>query len=324
MIQTCTGGRKMKSPLLLAFAFLLVTTGLLGQALPAGEAGALEQIGKSPRHSEWVTVDAGGGDKVNLWVVYPERKDKASVVLVVHEIFGLNDWARGVADSLAAAGFIAVAPDFLSGKGPDGKGSAAMTVDQARALNSALSPDEVFRRLDVAAKYATALPAARHEYGVVGFCWGGAISFGYATRQPALKASVVYYGTSPAKEALASIKAPVLGLYGGNDARVNATVSPAVEEMKKLGKRYETETYDGAGHGFLRQLEGQAGANLKAAQSAWPRTVAFLKQQLEGTKASHPHSHNPQPVLAQLHGAADCGPEDCGSGAPLPKLARKQ
>jgi carboxymethylenebutenolidase len=316
----------MKSIVFLAFAFLAQSAGLLAQALPSGEAGALEQISKSPRHSEWVTVDAGGGDQVNLWVVYPERKEKASVVLVVHEIFGLNDWARGVADSLAAAGFIAVAPDFLSGKGPDGKGSPSMTVDQARALNSALNPDEVFRRLDVAAKYATALPAARAEYGVVGFCWGGGISFGYAARQPALKASVVYYGTSPAKEALATIKAPVLGLYGGNDARVNATVGPAVEEMKKLGKRYETETYDGAGHGFLRQLEGQAGANLKAAQAAWPRTLAFLKLQLEGMKATQAHPHFPktQPVLAQRHGTADCGSDDCVSSVPVLKVALKR
>jgi len=288
--------------------------------LPPVETAALERLDKSPRHGEWVTVDAGGGDKVDFWVVYPERKEKASVVLVVHEIFGLTDWARAVADSLAAEGFIAIAPDFLSGKGPDGKGSRGLPVDQARALNSALAPDEVFRRLDAAAKYGTALPAARSEYGVMGFCWGGAISFGYATRQPGLKASVVYYGTSPAKEALAAVKAPVLGLYGGNDARVNATVPAVVEEMKRLGKRYETETYDGAGHGFLRQLDGQSGANRKAAEAAWPRTLAFLKLHLEGTKSTH--LHRPATVPVHASGTLDCDPEDCAPT--LPKVALKR
>lgn len=291
----------------------LVSLGLTAQALPPVEAAALERLNSSPRHGEWVTLDAGGGDQVELWVVYPERKEKAPVVLVVHEIFGLTDWARGVADSLAAAGFIAIAPDFLSGKGPEGKGSRALPVDQARALNSALDPAEVFRRLDAAAKYGTSLPAARPEFGVVGFCWGGAISFGYATRQPSLKASVVYYGTSPAKEALASIQAPVLGLYGGNDARVNATVVPAAEELKRLGKLYETETYEGAGHAFLRQLQGQAGANLKAAQSAWPRTLAFLRRNLEGkaTSRSGPLIPSTEPALVHSHRSEDCGSTEC-------------
>lgn len=297
----------------LALILLLAPLAAHGQTLPAVEAAALERLNASPRHGEWVTVSAGPSDKVDLWVVYPERKDKAPVVLVVHEIFGLSDWARGVADSLAAEGFIAIAPDFLTGHGPDGKGSRGLPVDQARALNSALKPDDVFRRLDAAAKYGTSLPAARSEYGVVGFCWGGAISFGYATRQPALKASVVYYGTSPTAEALATVQAPVLGLYGGNDARVNATVPAAVEEMKRLGKRYETAIYEGAGHGFLRQLDGQGGANLKAAQSAWPRTLAFFRAQLEVPKSTG--MSLPAPELAS---AIDgCDPEDCMPGAPV-------
>ncbi len=297
----------------LALSLLLAPLAAHGQTLPPVEAAALERLNASPRHGEWVTVSAGPSDQVDLWVVYPERKDKAPVVLVVHEIFGLTDWARGVADTLAAEGFIAIAPDFLSGHGPDGKGSRGLPVDQARALNSALKPDDVFRRLDAAAKYGTSLPAARSEFGVVGFCWGGAISFGYASRQPALKASVVYYGTSPTAEALATIQAPVLGLYGGNDARVNATVPAAVEEMKRLGKRYETATYDGAGHGFLRQLDGQGGANLKAAQSAWPRTLTFLRSQLEATGRSS--IELPAPELAG--GIAGCDPEDCAPGAPV-------
>lgn len=297
----------------LAGLLLLMPFQAGAQILPPVEAAALERLNASPRHGEWVSVNAGPSDKVDLWVVYPERKDKAPVALVVHEIFGLTDWARGVADALAAEGFIAIAPDFLSGHGPDGKGSRGLPVDQARALNSALKPDDVFRRLDAAAKYGTSLPAARSEFGIVGFCWGGAISFGYASRQPALKASVVYYGTSPSVEALATIQAPVLGLYGGNDARVNATVPAAVEEMKRLGKRYEVAIYEGAGHGFLRQLDGQGGANLKAAQSAWPRTIAFFRSQLEVPKSSG--IMLPTPELAG--GITGCDPEDCMPEAPV-------
>jgi carboxymethylenebutenolidase len=135
--------------------------------------------------------------------------------------------------------------------------------------------------LDAAARYATSLPAAEDRYATVGYCWGGAVSFSYATRQPKLGAAVVFYGTSPATETLAGVKAPVLGLYGGDDARVNATIPDAEKEMKRLGKRFEFEVYEGAGHGFLRAQDGREGANLRAAQRAWPRTVEFLKKALE-------------------------------------------
>ena len=99
--------------------------------------------------------------------------------------------------------------------------------------------------------------------------------------QPHLNAAVVYYGTAPADEALAAIKAPVLGNYGGDDARVTATVSPTEAAMKKAGKTYEPHVHDGAGHGFLRQQAGKEGANLKATRAAWPRTIAFLKDALK-------------------------------------------
>lgn len=267
----------------LALAALMAALGasvFAQAALPPLEAGAAERLARSPRHGEWVLIEGEGGDKIEAYVVYPERKDKAPVVLVVQEIFGLSDWVRSVADQLAAEGFIAIAPDFLSGKGPDGKGSRSMTVEQARAINSALKMPEVVARLNAAAKYGASLPAATREFGVVGYCWGGGVSFAYATEQPSLGAAVVYYGVSPATEALSRIKAPVLGLYGGDDARVNATIPAAEAEMKRLGQRYEVEIYAGAGHGFLRQQDGRDGANLKATQQAWPRTVQFLKQHL--------------------------------------------
>jgi carboxymethylenebutenolidase len=252
-----------------------------------------------------VTYDAGGGDKVDAWVVYPERADKAPVVVVIHEIFGLNDWARAVTDQYAAEGFIAIAPDFLSGKAADGVGgSVALGADGARAAIAKLDPAEIVRRLNGAAAYATSLPSATKVYGAVGFCWGGGISFAWATQQPELKAAVVYYGTSPATASLSSVKAPVLGLYGGADARVNATIPDAKAELDRLGVRYETEIYEGAGHAFLRQQSGQNGANLKASQAGWPRSVDFLKEALEAKSMSSVSANSA--LLAAFAAADDC------------------
>jgi carboxymethylenebutenolidase len=281
-------------------ALLLLGAAAVALALPPLEKDAKMRLESSPRHGEWVSIPAAMGDKVDAWVVYPERKDRAPVVIVIHEIFGLTDWARSVADQLAADGFIAVAPDFLSGKGPDGKGSSALTPDAARQINSALQPAEVVSRLNAAAAWATKLPAATSRFGVVGYCWGGGISFLYATEQPDLGAAVVYYGVSPATPALARVRAPVLGLYGGDDARVNATIPAAQEEMKRLGKRYETEIYDGAGHAFLRQQDAREGANLRAAQKAWPRTVQFLKEALSGEMSLAPSQALPAAFVDPL------------------------
>ncbi len=249
--------------------------------LPPAESAAMQRLESSPRHGEWVTVDAGGGDKVDAWVVYPERSDRAPVVLVIHEIFGLSDWVRAATDQLAAEGFIAVAPDLVSGKAPGGKGSRSVSADAARSLIADLDPAEIVRRLDATVKYATALPAALPRFAVVGFCWGGGVSFAYAAEQPGLSAAVVCYGTPPSTQALGRIRAPVLGLYGGNDARVDMTIPPAAQEMKRLGKSFDYTMFEGAGHAFFRAQDGQAGANLKATQLAWPRMIAFLKKNLE-------------------------------------------
>jgi carboxymethylenebutenolidase len=274
-------------PVLAAALFALSAAAAAAQAaLPPVEADAKARLASSPRHGEWVKIDSGGGDTVDAWVVYPERPDRAPVVLVVHEIFGLSDWIRAVADQIAAEGFIAVAPDFLSGKGPGGAGTAGMDGETARRLNSGLDPAEVFRRLDAASRYATSLPAATSRFGVIGFCWGGGISFGYATAQPGLSAAVVFYGVSPAAPSLSKVRAPVLGLYGGSDARVDATIPPAEAELKRLGRSFEKGIYEGAGHAFMRLQDGQNGANLKAAQAAWPRAMAFLTKALGGGASS--------------------------------------
>lgn len=253
----------------------------VGEPLPPSEEGAKERLEKSPRHGEYVDVKLAGSAPIRTWVVYPERKTKAGVVLVIHEVYGLSDWIRAVADQVAREGFIAVAPDLISGRGPGGGGTESVsTRDEVVALVRGLTPEEATARLNAVHDYAVKLPASNGKSATVGFCWGGARSFAYAAAQPALDGAVVYYGSSPDAALLARVTAPVLGHYAGDDARVNATVPPAEAEMKRLGKVYETHVYEGAGHGFLRQLEGREGANLAAAEKAWPRTVAFWKERL--------------------------------------------
>ncbi len=263
---------------------MIGTVAVFGQVkdLPPDEDHAKAVLDKSPRHGEFVDVTMPDGKtKINTWVVYPERKDKAPVVLVIHEIFGLSDWIRAVADALAKEGYIAVAPDLISGLGPGGGGTeSAKDRDEVVKLIRNLTPGETIARLNAVREYAIHLPSANGTCATVGFCWGGTNSFLYATAQPDLKAAVVYYGTSPDSVLLSKIKAPVLGNYGADDARVDATVEPAAVVMKQMGKTFEYEMYDGAGHGFLRQQTGRDGANLRATEKAWPKTLAFLKKYL--------------------------------------------
>jgi carboxymethylenebutenolidase len=259
-------------------AVVLWSATAVAAELPPPEEGAKQRLEASPRHAEVVTIDVRG-TPVRAWLVHPERKDRAPVVVVIHEIFGLTDWVRAVADQLAAEGFIAIAPDLLSGKGPGGGGTDAFASrDDAVKAVSALAPDEVVARLDAVRGWALRLPSASGRSAVVGFCWGGSTSFAWTAAQPALDAAVVYYGTAPSDPAaLARVKAPVLGLYGGNDARVDATLDATREAMKAHGKPYEPHVFEGAGHGFLRAQSGQDGANRRAAEQAWPMTVAFLR-----------------------------------------------
>lgn len=256
-------------------------------AIPAGTADhAARALKESPRHGEWADIKMADGTVLKSWVVYPERPAKTGVVLVIHDIRGMADMTRAVGDQLAQDGFIAIVPDFLSGKGPNGGGSESLGTGVGQAIQ-ALTPADVKARLDAAMEYGKKLPASNGKTGVVGFCWGGARSFGYAAAQPALNAAVVYYGDAPGasdgtlETQLANVKAPVLGLYAGNDARIGATVPPTEAAMKKLGKSYEIHTYEGAGHGFMGNQAGAGGANLKAAQGSWPLAVQFFGKHLK-------------------------------------------
>ena len=261
---------------------LLAPSAIAANTLPPGEDDAQARLEKSPRHGEYLDVAYGDSAKLRTWIVYPERKDKAGVVILIHEIFGLSDWMRGVADQLAADGFIAVAPDLLSGLGPGGGGTESVaTRDEVVKLVRGLSPEESAARLAAVRDRAVRLPAANGKWATMGFCWGGARSFAAAASSPAPQACVVFYGVSPDSAQLLNVQAPVLGNYGGDDARVNVTIEPAKLALAARKKSYESFTYDGAGHGFLRQQSGREGANLRATQAAWPRTLAFLRKHLK-------------------------------------------
>jgi carboxymethylenebutenolidase len=275
------GMKHLATALVVALSFLPVSTfAQVAAALPPGEKDAKARLNSSSRHGEYAKIALpGGGAQVNAYVVFPERKEKAPVVIVIQEIFGLSDWIRSVADQLAADGFIAIAPDLLSGKGPNGGGTEAFADrDSVTKAVRDLKPDDVDKMLNAVREYGMKLPASNGKTATVGFCWGGMTSFRYATTQPELNAAVVYYGTSPDTASLDKIKAPVLGIYGSDDARVNNTIKPAEDKMKQLNKAYTPKMYEGAGHGFLRQQDGKEGANKKAAEQAWPETIKFLRE----------------------------------------------
>jgi carboxymethylenebutenolidase len=245
--------------------------------IPAGAGGVAARLASSPRHGEWVKIPFGGADTIMAWVVYPERRENAPVVVAIHENTGLTTWARGVADQLAADGFIGIAPDLLSIV----RGSATsdtLPADQGRALIARVTPEQRAAMITAVGRFGMSLPSARRMFGVVGFCWGGGASFEQAVASPeGLRAAVVYYGSAPSAQRMRSITAPVLGLYGGSDQRINAGIPRADSAMKALGKRYEYQIFDGAGHGFLRGQESSE-ANSAAARRAWPRTIAFFRQ----------------------------------------------
>ncbi len=256
--------------------FSLVLVLLAAQAVSAQD-WAKAALENSPRHREWVTVKHGDRS-VETFVAYPESKDKTPVVIVIHEIFGMTDWVQDLADEIAAAGYIAVAPDLLSGMGPNGGRSSSLDQSKAMEAVSHLDPDQVTSDLLAVADYGKKLPASTGKLFVVGFCWGGGQSFRFATNRPDLSASFVFYGGPPDKDAMARIHAPVYAFYAGNDARVDATIPDATAGMKAAGKFYEPVTYDGAGHGFMRAGEAPdaSDANKKARADSWARLKDLL------------------------------------------------
>lgn len=258
---------------------LLLLAALLAAALPApAQDWAKTRLEKSPRHLEWVTVKHGNRE-VRCFLGFPEVRQKATAVVLIHEIFGLTDWVRGMVDQFAEAGYIAIAPDFLSGAGPNGGGTESLgSGDGVRGKIQGLAQTQIDADLDAAVAYVKKLDACNGKVAVGGFCWGGAKTFLYAVHNPGIQAGLVFYGSAAKAEDMAKIQAPIHGFYGSNDARINAGIPAAAEGMKAAGKFYEPVTYEGAGHGFMRAGEDPAGSaeNKQAREAAWKRLKAIL------------------------------------------------
>lgn len=230
--------------------------------------------GRVTTHGEWVQIRRGR-DSIRAYVAYPERRDKAPTMIVIHEIFGLSEWEPTVVDKLAAQGYIAAVPDLLSSR----FGMTPSNPDSGRKLVAMLDPDSITADLDAVSRYLDALPAAKKgDQGVIGFCWGGGQSFRYATNNAKLKAAVVCYGPPPDSAGMSRIHAGVIGVYGESDARIGATIPATDSMMKKLGKDYYHTTYPGTGHGFLRP--GRQGSDGPQVDEAWSDILNFLRDRL--------------------------------------------
>jgi carboxymethylenebutenolidase len=263
----------------LTFVFLSIFALTLFSSKARAQDWAQAQLKKSSRHREWVTVKHDSRS-VQTFIVYPESKDKKPVVLIIHEIFGLTDWAQELADEVAEAGYVAVAPDLLSGMAPNGGRTSDFTGDKAIEAINHLIPDQITADLNAVADYALKLPASNGKLFVAGFCWGGGQTFRFATNRADLSAAFVFYGPPPDKDAMARIKAPVYGFYAGNDQRIGATIPDAIANMKAAGKTFEPVTYDGAGHGFTRAGEAPDAkeADRKARADSWKRWKSLMER----------------------------------------------
>jgi carboxymethylenebutenolidase len=237
---------------------------------------ARQAVEKSPRRREWVTVKHDGRAVESL-VAYPQSRDKSPAIVVIHEIFGMTDWVESVADEFAEAGYLAIAPDLLSGMAPNGGRTKDFAANQVGQAIGKLPPDQITADLNAVADYCRKLPACNGKVCVVGFSWGGGQAFRFATNRRDLSAAFVFYGSGPAAEAIASIQAPVYGFYAGADARINGTVPPTQEQMKAAGKSFEIVTYEGAAHGFMRAgaQPDATEANRKARAAAWVKLKAL-------------------------------------------------
>ena len=270
--MTATGRRSLRGAASHVLVAALGVTAAAGAALTLGHSQARDAV---TTHGEWVYLKAPSGDSVRAYVGYPERKDKAPAVIVIHELYGLTAWEPTVADRLAKSGYVAIVPDLLSSK----YGQSPVNADSARKLATALEPDRVTRDLDATFAYLNRLPAVRPgDIGVIGFCWGGGQSFRYATNNPGLRAAVVCYGSPPDSASLGRIRAPLLGVYGENDARIGASLPDVAARLKTLGKSFTYETYPGTGHGFLKP--GREGSDGPQVERAWGNVVAFFQAKL--------------------------------------------
>lgn len=260
--------------------FGLFLTAFLFTVALFGQDFALEQLEKSPRHHEWVGVEYEGRT-VHSFVTYPQRSDDAPAVIVIHENRGLTDWVRSFSDRLAGEGYLVIAPDLLSEFDAEhAKTSSFGSSDAARNAIYQLEADQITSDLHAVYEYMKSEPASTGEVYVMGFCWGGSQTFRYATNNPNIQGSLVFYGTAPEDpQAIGKIGAPVYGFYGGNDQRVNSTIEKTETLMKEAGKTYRYQIYPGAGHAYMRRGADPEGSqeNKQARENSWQRMLQILE-----------------------------------------------
>ncbi len=278
------------SPSLLALAF--GAGSIFAGTSAYAQDWAKTALDKSPRHREYVTVEHDGR-KVSTYVVYPEIKTKAPVIVLIHEIFGESDWFKLQADELAAKGYIVLAPDLLSGMGPKGGGTDELfattgSTDPVVKVVMGLDAAQVTADLEAVSDYGKKIPAANGKLFMAGFCWGGGKTFDFATHRRDLSGAFSFYGPPPPAAAMATITAPVYGFYGENDARIDTMIPQAVTDMKAAGKFYEPVTYAGAGHGFMRagQAPNASAADKKAWEEGFERMLKEMAAISSGKKMS--------------------------------------
>jgi carboxymethylenebutenolidase len=282
---------------------------LLDESLPPSNNAAPARLAASPRHAEWVKIawEPGSPDSLMAWIVYPKTSNaKTPVVVVVHEIFGLSTWVRGVADQVAADGFIAIAPD-LESRVRGGPSTVELSGDSARKLIANVGIPERNKGIVAAANYAMSQPSAAPRFAVIGYCWGGSTTWAAAVNNAkGFSGGVAFYGSfpfppsgPPSADSMAKIQKPMMLLSGSKDARIGASMPVIDSMMKAMGKDYYGKNYEGAIHGFLRaqddprqprttgatpetqaDVDAELKANLDATKDGWPRTIAFLKKNL--------------------------------------------
>jgi len=265
----------MNSTRITGIVALLVIAAGAGWLLAAGRDGTETSTVEHTHHGEFVAYANSAGDTVRAYVAYPERAGKAPAIILIHEIFGLTDWERSVADDYAAKGYVAIAPDLLSSR----HGSTESLGESARQAVSQLPVDGVMRDLEATWDYVNAQPATdAGNVAAIGFCWGGGTVWNYAAHNPDLKAAVVCYGPLADTTLTDKVSAPVLGVYGQNDGRVNNSLPTIVRRMNEAGKWFKADSYLGTGHGFLKP--GRNGHGTAEAARAQADIDAFLKEHL--------------------------------------------
>jgi carboxymethylenebutenolidase len=216
----------------------------------------------------------GSSGVVKGYVARPAGDAKAPGVLVIHENRGLQPHIRDVARRAAVAGYVALAPDFMSPIG-----GTPPTEDEARTKFAGVQIPVALADALKSTAYLRGRPDTNGKVGIVGFCWGGGMVGQIAAAGDDVQAAVVFYGVAPPLDKVPAIKAPLLLHYAGIDDRVNATVPPFEAALKAAGKTYTLHVYEGVNHAFHNDTAG-ARYNADAARLAWTRTIDFFNRTL--------------------------------------------